>query len=83
VTGRGLRGRRIATRIVVASSTAVLIVFGLLATPPSTMGPTVSAFDQPLVWLGLVGCVAGIVWMVRIVRATPESRHSSWRFASR
>jgi putative copper export protein len=83
VTGRGLRGRRIARAIVTLAAGLIVLTIVVLAFEPNeTMGPSVSPFASPITWAGLAASVAGFLWLIRIERAAsqPESRRSSgWR----
>jgi hypothetical protein len=59
----------------------VLLVL-LLMSAPNTMGPML---DHPPrhMWLipafGVALNLAGLAWMIRIIRADPEAHPSSWR----
>jgi hypothetical protein len=85
MTGRGLRGRRIARLTLVAALASVVVTVAVLAAPANTMGPSVSPFAAWTTWLGLAGAATGLAWMVRIVRGAsqPERGPSSWRATNR
>ena len=84
VTGRGLRGRRMAWLILAAALVLDALVVLLFASAPSTMGGG-GWFREPprFVWLipafGIALNLAGLAWMIRIVRADPERHASFWR----
>jgi hypothetical protein len=81
-TGRGLRGRRVA-RLILAGTIALdaaLVV--LVASAPDTMGgggwfPEPPRFGWLIPAAGVALHLAGLAWMIRIVRADPE-RHPSF-----
>ena len=86
MTGRGLRGRRLARlMLLVAIALDVLLVL-LLMSAPNTMGPM---FDHPPrhVWLipafGVALNLAGLAWMIRFIRADPEAHPADWRSGRR
>jgi len=84
MTGRGLRGRRIA-RLTMATAVVVdaVAVWLVLAAPHPVGPPTAAAApraDWSWLWAGaVVAHVLGYLWMIRIYRADPEARPSAWR----
>ena len=91
MTGRGLRGRQQA-RLLLCAILALdaFLVAVLFVAAPNEMRPM---FDSPPSLVGLplgslIGAIgiaihlAGIAWMVRILRADPEA-HPSWFRATR
>lgn len=82
MTGRGLRGRRLARLMLFAAVALDVLLVLLVLSAPNTIGPM---SDEPprRVWLiaafGIALNLAGLVWMIRIVRADPESHPSWWR----
>jgi hypothetical protein len=87
MTGRGLRGREQAQLLL----GAVLLLDALLAflfvAQPQMMRPM---FDAPpfllglplgssIVAIGIALHLAGLAWMVRIIRADPEAGRPAWR----
>ena len=83
MTGRGLRGRRAARRILVAAMMIDVVLALLVVAAPNNMrGPLRSVPSSPLWLIPAVGValnLAGLVWMIRIVRADPEAHRSWWR----
>jgi Flp pilus assembly protein TadB len=88
MTGRGLRGRRNAGAIILATLAVDAFVALLFVATPNCMCPM---FNEPPSLIGLpLGSViaavgitlhlAGLAWMVRILRADPEGHRSWWRF---
>jgi hypothetical protein len=82
MTGRGLAGRRQARRILFAAiALDAFVVFTFVAGPTTTgglMGPV-----SPVAWIvpgvGILMNIAGLAWMVRILRADPEGAPRNWR----
>jgi Kef-type K+ transport system membrane component KefB len=87
VTGRGLRGRQIARRLLGVAVVMDLLVVVLFLVQPDTMHPLDSEPPSSLVWLipaiGIVMNLAGLGAMIRIDRADPESHRGWWRFQGR
>jgi hypothetical protein len=86
-TGRGLRGWRLARLILAGTIALDAVVVLLVASAPNTMGGGVWFPEPPRFgWLipafGLALHLAGLAWMIRIVRADPE-RHPSFFRSSR
>ena len=82
MTGRGLAGRRLARRILFAAiALDALVVFMFVAQPPMMGGPIgpVSLVVLIVPAFGILMNIAGLAWMVRIVRADPEGDPRSWR----
>jgi hypothetical protein len=83
VTGRGLRGRRIARLMLMTGFAPVALLAFLLIAAPNNMG---GGLGEPsiVMWLvpaiGVAGVVVGLAWMIRIYRADPEGSRSWWRF---
>ena len=83
MTGRGLRGRHAAQRILLAAILLDALPVLLFASAPNTMGG--GWFPEPprFMWLipafGIALNLVGLAWMIRIVRADPEGHHSFWR----
>ena len=84
MTGRGLRGRRTARRLLgIAIGLDALVVL-LFLTAPHYSRPMMA--EAPSVLLGLIPAVGvaanvvGLLWMIRIYRADPEAHPSAWRF---
>jgi hypothetical protein len=84
VTGRGLRGRRLARLMLVAVLATDALVALLFIATPNCMCPLYiepPPFSQWLVPAIGVGAQAiGLAWMIRIYRADPEGHRSWWRF---
>jgi hypothetical protein len=84
VTGRGLRGRRLARLMLVAVlATDALVALLFIATPNCMCPmyiepPPVSQLLVPAVGVGAQAI--GLAWMIRIYRADPEGHRSWWRF---
>jgi len=83
VTGHGLNGRRVARRMIAIAIALDAVVAWLLLQAPRGTGGGWSAPPSVVLWLvpliGVVTNVIGLVWMIRIYRADPEARPSSWR----
>lgn len=83
MTGRGLRGRRYAQLMLFATIAADVFLVLLRVPGPSFIGPMTAEPPSPLIWslpaVGILIHVAGLAWMVRIVRADPERGLTSWR----
>ena len=85
MTGRGLHGRHLARLILIAAiALDVLLALLLYVWAPGTMSPMWSEPPSRLVSFiptafGIALNLAGLAWMVRIVRADPEAGSSSWR----
>ena len=83
MTGRGLRGRRVARRIIAVAIGLDAFVALLLINAPRGMG---GGFGPPSIveWLipaaGVALNVIGLAWMIRIYRSDPEAHPSFWRF---
>jgi hypothetical protein len=81
--GRGLRGRRTARFILFAVLGLDVGVALLLLAPANTIGPMFDSTPSLLFWLvpaiGIAINAAGLIWMIRIVRADPEGGRTSWR----
>jgi hypothetical protein len=85
MTGRGLRGRRIAqAMLALALVPAPLFVLLYLAAPHFLGGPEMTgplpflASNMPAI--GAAVYVLGLFWMVSIYRADPEGHASRFRF---
>ncbi|HEX5824841.1 MAG TPA: hypothetical protein VFY18_10325 [Candidatus Limnocylindrales bacterium] len=81
MTGRGLRGRRMARLMIVIAIVPAVMLGVLFVLPPATIGPMQIEDPSPLwaivVGAGIIGYLTGLAVMIRIYRADPE-RHSSW-----
>jgi hypothetical protein len=77
------RARRLAETELTVAIGAPLFVGFLLVAAPGNVGPM---FDRPpllgslIPWLGFIGIIVGIVWMIRIYRADPEPVQPTWRY---
>jgi hypothetical protein len=86
MTGRGLRGRRIAQAMLAMAVVPVAFVAVLYVMAPHSTGPMTMEQPSSLVWIvpaiGVAGIVLGFLWMVRIYRsaADPERHASRFRF---
>ncbi len=84
MTGLGLRGRRVAGRILAIAIGLDAFVVLLFLNLPHTSGPIYAEPPSVVGWLvpavGVVVNVIGLAWMVRIYRADPEAHPSFWRF---
>jgi hypothetical protein len=83
MTGRGLRGRRAAGRILaIVVGLDAVVAFLFITAPPS--GPLYEAPPSVVGWLvpavGVAVHVIGLAWMIRIYRSDPEAHPSFWRF---
>jgi hypothetical protein len=83
MTGRGLRGRRLARLMLVAVLAIDALVALLFMAAPSCMCPMYSEPPPVLHWLipaiGVGVQAIGLAWMIRIYRAGPEDHRSWWR----
>ena len=84
MTGRGLRGRRMARFMFVLAIVPAVLTAALFMTAPNTIGPLFVEPPDPLipsviVGAGVLAYVVGLAWMVRIYRADPEAHKSFWR----
>jgi hypothetical protein len=84
MTGRGLRGRRLARLMFVAAIVPALLTSFLFVAAPHTSGPMFAEPPDPLVasiviGAGILAYVVGLAWMIRIYRADPEAHKSFWR----
>jgi len=60
----------------------VIVAFALIA-KPGTVGPMFYRepwWVAPLPWIGGVGVVFGLVWLVRLSRPDPERGEVHWRY---
>jgi hypothetical protein len=89
MTGRGLRGRRLAGLMLVSVLAIDAFVALLFIATPNCMCPMY--IEPPPLLLGLslgslllvIGIalhLGGLAWMVRLLRADPEGHRSWWRF---
>ena len=82
MTGRGLRGRLAAQRILLAAILLDALAVLLFASAPNMIGPMMSEPPR-FMWLipafGIALNLVGLAWMIRIVRADPERHPSFWR----
>jgi hypothetical protein len=67
----------------VAFTIPVVAGFLFIAGPQFSGG--MSYREPPLIeslvpWVGVLGVIIGIVWMIRIARADPEAGESFWRY---
>jgi hypothetical protein len=83
MTGRGLRGRRLARLELAAVFAVDALVVLLFVSAPNFMRPM---FGTPPEWAWLIPAI-GIAWhlvglglMIRLYPADPEGHRSSWRF---
>jgi hypothetical protein len=87
MTGSGLAGRRRARLLLGLILLLDVVLASLFAAQPDTIGPL---FDAPPSLLGLplgtlivtigIGLhLAGLAWMIRIIRADPEAQPNRWR----
>jgi Flp pilus assembly protein TadB len=83
MTGRGLHGRRLARLILFVAIALDILLVLLFVSQPNYMSPMSSEPPSRLVLLipafGIALNLAGLAWMIRIVRADPEAGASSWR----
>ena len=82
---KALRGRASARGLFAAVPVLLAFVAFLFVSMPNTIGPL---FEPSLPeWigpgLGTLGVLVGLAWMVRILRAEPESDSSAWRYRER
>jgi hypothetical protein len=74
----------IAIRFELFVAVAVPVGIGLLYVTAPDMGGGFSterfSVVQALPWLGVLGYVLGLVWMIRLARPTTEDGEDSWRF---
>jgi hypothetical protein len=83
MTGRGLRGRRIARQMIVLAVLPGLVMLFAWITQPGYIGPmfrVVPWFVPYIPFIGFLMYVLGLGWMVRIYRADPEPDRPSWRY---
>ena len=82
MTGRGLRGRHAAQRILLAAILLDALPVLLCASAPNMIGP-MSSEPPRFMWLipafGIALNLAGLAWMIRIIRSDPEGHPSFWR----
>ena len=83
MTGRGLRGRRMARFMFVPAIVPAVLTAAMFMTTPAT-GPMFVEPPDPLLpatilVAGILAYVVGLAWMVRIYRADPEAHKSFWR----
>lgn len=83
MTGRGIAGRRRARLVLIAALALDALVAFLFVSAPGTMGPLRVEPPSPLEWVllpfGVLLNIAGLAWMVWILRADPEGGPSAWR----
>jgi hypothetical protein len=85
MTGRGVRGRRIARLMIVIAIVLPVMLGVLILSAPHGMGggPWVEPPDPTLpavvVGVGILAYIAGLAVMIRIYRADPEAHQSFWR----
>jgi len=83
MTGRGLRGRRLARLILLIAFALDAFVALLFIAAPNDIGPMFSTPPSPIVNLipaiGVAWNLAGLGVMIRIYRAGPEDHRSWWR----
>jgi Flp pilus assembly protein TadB len=85
MTGRGLRGRRLARLLLLVAFAVDLFLVYLYVAAPNFIEPMFHEPPSGLVWrmipvVGIVLNLVGLAWMVRILRADPEGSRSWWRF---
>jgi hypothetical protein len=82
----GQRGRRIGRAIIaLAVVVGIILPAWLFVAAPGHMGGDwgTPLWYSALPWVGMVGVVVGLVWMVRIHRADPEPDQKAWRYRSK
>ena len=80
MTGRGLRGRRVARAMLLAAVVPPLVAAFLVLAAPNTMYAVPSPITTYLTWgTGLAAYLIGIGWMVRLY-PRDAAQSSSWRF---
>ena len=87
MTGRGLRGRQTAQRLLaIAVGLDALVVFFFL-NQPHFIGPMRAEPPSVVEWLipaaGVAANIFGMLWMIRIYRADPEAHPVAWRYHRR
>jgi len=77
------RARRLADVELTVAFGAPLFAGFLWVASPGMIG-VMSSREPSLVslmpWLGVIGVIVGIVWMIRIYRADPEPFEPTWRY---
>jgi hypothetical protein len=82
MTGRGLRGRRMARLELVMAIVLGALIGALLLTAPARTGPM---FGDPgplpgvVMGVGILAYLVGLATMIRIYRRDPEAHPSNWR----
>lgn len=82
MTGRGLVGRRQARLMLFGAIVLDAFVgFVIVGQPPSMIGPMFAPPPSALIIpaVGILMNIAGLAWMVRILRADPEGGPPAWR----
>jgi hypothetical protein len=86
LTGRGLRGRRMARLMIVTAIVPAVLTGALFMAAPNTMGggpwmepPEPNLLPAIVIGAGILAYVVGLAWMIRIYRADPEAHKSFWR----
>jgi hypothetical protein len=79
LTGRGLRGRRLARFMFVPAIVPAAFVAFLLFASPNYMYEQPSPLDSLIAWLAILMYVVGLAALIRIYRADPEAHKSFWR----
>lgn len=75
--------------IALAVVVGIILPAYLSVATPGFMGPgpmmttPSSLWYSALPWVGMVGVIVGLVWMVRIHRADPEPDQKAWRYRSK
>ena len=85
MTGRGLRGRRTAWVMISAAVLLIGFVVFVVVAAPHTMGPEPGPLAVFMTWIGVAMALGGLIWMIRIYRASldPEAHPSAWRSRGR
>jgi hypothetical protein len=84
MTGRGLRGRRMARLMFVIAIVPAAMLGAVFVSPPAMIGPLQAGEPGPLpgaaiIGAGILAYIVGLAWMIRIYRADPEAHGSFWR----
>jgi hypothetical protein len=83
MTGRGLRGRRMAQLELVIAIVPGVLVGALLLSAPNFTPPMFVEDPIPMreiaIGVGILGYVVGLATMIRIYRSDREDHPSNWR----
>jgi hypothetical protein len=88
MTGRGLRGRRLARSMFLGTIAAIAFVAALAVLGPRTIGPigvesSISSLGTVALASGIAGIAIGLAWMIRMLRSIDDVEAHAPFFRSR